>query len=404
MAESDIKVYGYRWVVLGAFMFINLTIQVLWICFAPITGPAAEYFRATDLQIGLLAMSFMIVYIPLALPASWIIDRLGFKRGVGLGAVLLGSFGLLRGLHTPSYAWELGFTLGIAAAQPLLLNAFTTLAAKWFPMSERATASGLATVANFIGTALGLMLTPVLVTRYGIPRMQLIYGVLAAVSAGTFLLLARESAPTPMSPEGFRERALMLDGLKLILRRPDFYLVMAVFFVGIGVFNGVATWIEDIVRPKGLTIQQAGMLGGLLLIGGIVGAVVIPALSDRFRRRKPFLLAGMICAVPGLLGFTFGPTYSALLVAIFLLGFFMMGIGPIGFQYAAEITWPAPEGTSNGLLQLAGQLSVVFIYGMEALNKRLGSFTPGLLLGAGLIAISCLLIARLRESPLLMKK
>jgi len=403
MKESDIKVYGYRWVVLAAFMFINLTIQILWICFAPVTGPAAEFFQVSDMQIGMLAMSFMIVYIPLAIPASWVIDRLGFKNGVGLGAILLGAFGLLRGLYSPTYPWVLGFTLGIAVAQPLLLNAFTTLAAKWFPLNERASVSGLATVANFLGTAIGLMLTPYLVTRYGIPGMQLIYGVLAALSAAAFLILAREAAPTSMSPAGFQERALMFDGLKMILRQADFYRVMVIFFVGMGVFNGVATWIEAIVRPKGLSISQAGMLGGLLLIGGIIGAAIIPALSDHYRKRKPFILAGMICAVPGLWGFTFGQTYLSLLVSIFVLGFFMMGMGPIGLQYAAEITFPAPEGTSNGLLMLASQLAVVFIYGMEALNNLLGSFRPALLLGVGLMAISCLLIARLQESSLIKK-
>jgi len=401
MPELEIKVYPYRWVVLAAFMFINLTIQILWICFAPITGVAAEFFRVSDMQIGMLAMSFMIVYVPLALPAAWAIDRLGFKNGVGVGAVLLGIFGLLRGLYAPTYAWELAFTLGLAVAQPFLLNAYTTLAAKWFPMNQRATATGLATVANFLGTALGLTLTPYLVTRYGIPAMQLIYGVLTALSALTFLVLAREAAPTPMSPKGFQERALMLDGLKMILRRRDFYLVMVIFFVGMGIFNGVATWIEDIVRPKGLSTSQAGILGGLLLSGGILGAIIIPALSDHYRRRKPFILLGMICAIPGLLGFTFGSTYSSLLVSIFVLGFFMMGLGPIGFQYAAEITFPAPEGTSNGLLMLASQLAVVFIYAMEALDTALGSFTPALLLGVALMALSCFIIAKFKESPLI---
>ena len=61
MAERDYRLYGYRWVVLAAFMFINLTIQILWISFAPITGPAAAFYGVSDLQIGLLAMSFMLV-------------------------------------------------------------------------------------------------------------------------------------------------------------------------------------------------------------------------------------------------------------------------------------------------------------------------------------------------------
>jgi hypothetical protein len=70
MTDKTFRLYGYRWVVLGVFMFINLTIQMLWIAYAPITGPAAQFYGVSDLEIGLLAMTFMIAFIPLSIPAS----------------------------------------------------------------------------------------------------------------------------------------------------------------------------------------------------------------------------------------------------------------------------------------------------------------------------------------------
>ena len=72
MPEQKFKVYGYRWVVLAVFMFVNLAIQMLWITYAPITGPATLFYGVSDLKIGLLAMTFMIVYIPLSIPVSWV--------------------------------------------------------------------------------------------------------------------------------------------------------------------------------------------------------------------------------------------------------------------------------------------------------------------------------------------
>ena len=92
------KLYGYRWVVLAVFMFINLTIQTLWITYASITGPAATFYGVTDLQIGLLSMTFMIAFIPLSIPVSWVIDTYGFRLAVSIGAILMGVFGILRGL------------------------------------------------------------------------------------------------------------------------------------------------------------------------------------------------------------------------------------------------------------------------------------------------------------------
>ncbi|MRR32476.1 MFS transporter, partial [bacterium] len=58
MPEKTYRVYGYRWVVLAAFMLINLAVQLLWISYAPVTGPAAKFYGVDDLKIGLLSMTF----------------------------------------------------------------------------------------------------------------------------------------------------------------------------------------------------------------------------------------------------------------------------------------------------------------------------------------------------------
>jgi MFS family permease len=112
----------------------------LWITFAPITADAAKYYGVSDLKIGILSMSFMLVFITVSIPASWIIDTYGIRIGVGIGAVLTGIFGLSRGLVNANYNMLLMSQIGIAIGQPFLLNAITKLAARWFPINERATA------------------------------------------------------------------------------------------------------------------------------------------------------------------------------------------------------------------------------------------------------------------------
>jgi nitrate/nitrite transporter NarK len=400
MPEPSYRVYPYRWVILAVFMFINLTIQVLWICFAPITGPAAAFYGVSDLQIGFLAMTFMIVYVPLSIPVSWMIDTLGYRKAVSIGAVLMGVFALTRAIFVQDYTWVLVSTIGIAAAQPFLLNSISTVAAKWFPISERATAGGLAMVAGFIGIGLGQVLSPILMLAYGIPAMQMIYALVTVFSVVLFLVFTREAPPTPPCPVGQESRALMLDGLKSMLKNKNIWIMLILFLIGMGIFNGISTWIEEIVRPRGLTVTDAGSLGGFLLLGGILGAAILPILSDKLQKRKIFLLAGLVFAVPGLIGFAFLQSFWPLVISLFSLGFFLMSLAPVGYQYAAEITFPAPEGTSNGLLNLAGQVSVVFIYAMEAFKNADGSFTPSLLILTGLLGLCCLLVAFLAESTL----
>ncbi len=397
MATTQYKLYPYRWVVLAVFTLVNLTIQTLWISYAPITGPATAFYSVTDLQIGLLSMVFMIAFIPLSIPVSWVIDTYGFRLAVSIGVILMSVFGILRGLAGTNYTLVLWSTIGIAAAQPFLLNAWTKVPANWFAIEERATAVGIVTLGNLIGTALGLILTPILFETMSIPTIQLIYGGIAAFSAILFITFSRETPPTPPCPPGGEVRALMLDGLKHAFTVRPFWFGLLVSFIGLGIFNGITTWIENIIRPRGFTPTDAGTLGALMIVGGVLGAVVIPALSDKQHRRQFYLYVGFIGAIPGLIGLTFATTSTLLFASAFVMGFFLVSALPIAMQYAAEVTHPTPEGTSNGLIQLFGQTSVVFVYIMSALKTSEGSFTPALLLAIGLLLVSVLFINQMKD-------
>jgi MFS family permease len=397
MNEQSFKLYRYRWVVLAVFMFINLTIQMLWISYSPILGPAANYYGVSDIQIGYLTISFMVVFLPLSIPVSWAIDTYGFRIAVGIGAVLMGIFGIVRGLAGDNYQIVLWSTIGIAIAQPFLLNAWTTVPAKWFAVKDRATIVGLVTLANLIGTGIGFALTPMLINTMSISTIQLIYGSIAAISAILFVVLARETPPTPPSPAGMEARALVLDGLKSAMKVKDFLLYLVVVFIGMGLFNGITTWDEGIIRPRGFSPEDAGILGALMLVGGLLGAVIIPSFSDRQHKRKRYLLLGFLMAIPGLIGVTFAQSAWLLFLSAFIMGFFLVSTFPVGLQYAAEITHPTPEGTSNGLVQLIGQGAFVFVYLMAVMRTPDGAFTPSLLLSIGLMLVGSLVITRLKD-------
>jgi cyanate permease len=292
--------------------------------------------------------------------------------------------------------------IGIATGQPFILNAITKIAARWFPIDERATASGLGTLAMYVGILLGMAVTPYITIQYGMEKMLLIYGIISAITSVVFFIFVRERPVTPPCQPGMEERSLVLDGLRQILRQREFLWLMLIFFIGLGVFNGVTTWIEDIVRPRGFTATQAGLVGGLMILGGVIGALILPPLSDHFRRRIPFIMLSLAGAILGLTGITFAPAYWLLLSSAFIMGFFLLSAGPIGFQYGAELAFPAPEGTSNGLLLLMGQISgIVFIIGMDSFKSNTGSMTRSLLGLIALMTVSLILCVNLNESSIL---
>jgi sugar phosphate permease len=405
MAKSAVAKSPYRWVVLGLFMLAATANQICWIVFAPITSTAMSFYGVSDIMIGLLSMVFMIVYMIIVLPSAWMIDTGGFRAAVGIGIALTAVGALGRGIFAGSFPAVFAFQVLIALGQPLILGAVTKLAARWFPREERATASGLGTLAFYVGVLLGLVCTPALVFRFEMQGMLLIWGGVSVAVAVLFIVFARERPPVPADTAGVEEKTLMFTGLKSMLADRSFVLLLVIFFFGLGAFNGVTTWIEQILKPRGFDASQAGTAGGLMLAGGIVGAFVIPLVSDTVRRRKPFMLIALIGLLPGLAGIAFARDYGLLLASSFCFGFFLLSSGPIGFQYGAEITHPAPEGTSNSFLIVMGQVSgIAIIFAMDAFKAPDGSMAVSLFVILALMALSVLLACFLRESPISAKR
>ena len=405
MAESEVKLYSYRWVVLAAFMLINVMVQVLWICYAPVATIAASAFKVGREEVNTLANLFLLIYLPVAIPAAWAIDTFGFKKAVGFGAILMAVFGLLRAFGPTSYTCALIGSIGISIGQPFLLNAFTKFAAEWFPQKQRATITGLIFLSLFLGIGLGESLSPGLVSRFGFGTMELIYGIASAAAAAIFLVFARAKPATPPGPPGEEVRALVLDGIKQILRNRSVYLLSLALFIGSGIVNGVFTLIDGLDQEKGLGVDQGVLLVALLLLGGIVGSVVVPAVSDGIRRRKPILLIGIFIAVPATIGLIFvSQPFPVEAVLFCIVGFCMTGVTPLAYQYGAEITHPAPEGTSNGIFAFVVQASGLLIVLMDPLRHAFNnSYKPSFIGLAVLLAVSGALLFSLKESPKMLR-
>ena len=126
-------------------------------------------------------------------------------------------------------------------------------------------------------------------------------------------------------------------------------------------------------------------------------------MSDRLRRRKPFLVLAVAGMAPGLVGLAFATTYPLLLASAFVFGFFLMSAYPVGFQYSAEVSYPAPEATSQGLMIMAGQVSgILFILGMDAFRDGPdASMTGSMVVFIALTAIVIVLASLLRESAMI---
>ena len=415
-------VFGYRWVILAVYMFLSVTIQIQWLAHAAVARPAQVFYQGQFNPDGLfnidfLALLYMLVYIVVSIPASYVIDTYGIRIGLGIGAAVAVLAGLLKGFMAENYTGVLIAQAGLAIAQPFILNAVTAITVRWFPLRERGMAAGLAALAQYLGIIIAMLATPLMIginpdnPEYGsgFGHMLMIYGVITAIAGLLSLLLIRETPPEPPGDE-LLVRMSFSKGLKHILGLRDMRIVLIIFLIGLGIFNAVSSMTDAIAEHMGVKDSE-GLIGGIMLIGGIIGAVLIPWMSDVYKKRKIFLVVCMIGMIPGITCLSLADhlvsnpdsIYLVTLAGSFILGFFVMSAGPIGFQYAAEVSYPAPESTSQGLLLLIGQITgMLFVAGMSIQqNHYIGTFMK---LFVALTFITMVLGTMLRESPQFRKR
>ena len=366
MIEEKIQVYGYRWIILIIFMLVNIFSQILWISYATVTIEATTYYNVSEFEILFLSTIFMIVYIPVTFITSWFINKYGFRIGVGFGALLNGVFGFLRFFAGPNYLLILFFHVMIAVGQPFFLNSVTLLSANWFPESERTTATGLSVISQLLGIALGMILTPIFVMIFSFEAMLFIYGLCSLIIGILFVIIVRDRPPTSPSIKLTNENIILKGGLKLLLFNKLYWILIIIFLVGLGAFNMVTTYIELIVVPRGLTSIEAGNLGGIMLLGGIVGAIIMSILSDKMRKRTFLIKISLLITVAAFFVISFANNAITLYIFGFLLGFGLLSVGPVLLEYAVDITVPVPEASSNGMLMMVGAVGgIIFILGFE---------------------------------------
>jgi len=396
------QVFPYRWVILLAAAPIIATSQMFWLSFAPVATQASAFFSTTSLGISMLSMSFMLMYLLFTFPAAWIVDGFGYRRSLVLGAVITATGGILRATFAHDFAAVLVCQFIVAAGQPFLLNVLTKIPANWFPLQERAIASGVLTLVQYVGMIVPMVLSPVLVrTPDDIPHMLDVYAVLAVLATLVAIALTREHPPAPPGPKA-ETTAVSLRAMLGLLTKGPYLQILVLIFISLGIFNTLVTEVEAVLSPRGLTMGQADMAGAVFVLAGIAGAVVLPGISDRMRRRMPLLRVGLALLTVFYLLLTVAHGAAVITGVAALAGFTIMGLAPIVFQHSAETAYPVGEGSSFGLLFFTGQVSgALFLYGFEWAMGRTGSVLVPMLVFVVLTAIQVPLTLRMKESPIL---
>jgi fucose permease len=380
--EETNRSYGYRWVVLAAYMVVAALTQLIWLNYAAITSQTQQLMGVSEFKVVLLATMFPLVYIPVSIPAGIIIDRKGYRYGVLIGALFMAVFSFLR-LAAGNYTLVLIGMIGISIGQPFVLNSITKMVTTWFSTDESALATGIATLSLFVGMIIALALTPALLKAFGETQLAslrwivLIYSLAAVGALVIFAILAR---PAPATPPKRTEQdiagadvSIRRSSFSTILKLHNFRLLCVIIFIGNGAFVGLMQLIEKIMAPKGINSSTAGNIGAVIVVAGVIGCVVLPSISDNLMRRKPFVLLAAGAAIPTIL--LIGGLQGTALIFVIgaFLGFFLLSALPIVLAFSEETTGAALTGTATSILLLLGNFGgVVITLAMEGIKGAVG--------------------------------
>jgi predicted MFS family arabinose efflux permease len=367
---------SYRWVVLAVFIVVALMSQLLWLTFAPITSEISALYNVTAFDISLLSLVWPLVFVFTAIPVGIYIDKNGFKKSVGIGAIFLTVFSIVRifsiNLDYNFYLLLIAQT-GAAISQPFIFGSITKLAGSWFPEEEQGVATGLGTIGLFLGMMIALAITPMIYLSLGLSKLLMIYAYFSIASFFFFYILAKEG-PNQIKEE-ISSTFSFHEFLQLSKHKP-FLILEFGFFVVVGGFTALMTWIEQILQSlHGIGINEAGLLGGLLIIGGIIGSIVIPAASDKLKKLKPFVLADLLIGTILLYVIGIIDNITILSIVFFITGFFLMSALPLVLELSTYFSGKGLEGQASSLLWFFSQVgSVVLIIIIEPIFSIWGSY------------------------------
>ncbi|XP_069675411.1 choline/ethanolamine transporter flvcr2a-like [Periplaneta americana] len=411
--NEEYKIYWQRWVMLGIFVLCSAVNSMHWIHYSIIANIMMRYYDVSSIAINWTALLYEMCYIPFVLPASWLLDCKGLRVTLLSGAAMMVVGSWLKVLAVAPELFYLAFfgQALVGTAQIFILGVPARLAAVWFGPKQVSTACSLGVIGNQVGVAVGFLIPPAVVGNHenlediGNDFRLLCYGMAAAPTFVLILVLIFFQKEPPLPPsltqavlrkqrsttDNNDNRQTYLQSLKSLVTNKNFLLLLVSYGVNVGVFYVVSTLLNQIVLLHFAKAEEdAGRIGLTIVLMGVVGSVTGGIILDKTHRFKQCTLLVYFMALSGLLAFTFTLSLGRIWI-IYLtggfLGFFMIGYLGIGFEFAAELTYPIPEGTSSGVLNASGEImGIIFTVAAGELLNTYGDTVTNLTL-AGLLII-----------------
>ncbi len=404
----------WAWVVLGSSfvtLFIAYSIRIG--AYSVLLPEMIRDFQMTKAQAGMIKSAFSLTYLLSAPLMGWLTDRIGGRKVISFFCLFLGGGTFLMskadGLTLSVIFYSI---VGIGAAATWV--PIVTLIQNWFGEKRRGLALGILSPSYEIGFGLMGLILPVIVFEY---HWRLGWSVLGIAGLLLFFLngmLIRDHpekmglSPWGESVEERREISPPYQTISYleILKKGPFWMIGISYFA---ISYGTYTMVDFIVTYGAIELkipyQTASLFITVLAFGGVIGGILLMALSDYIGRKKSLVIIQSL-VVLGILFIIFVENH---------VPFLMVGMGCFGFLYGA--IWPMYGACARDYFpkEITGAVFglMTIFYGVGAMVSPVltgyladvtGTFRWSFGLGAFTAFIAALLIGFLRKPKAFEKK
>jgi len=422
---NSTQVYFRRWLILFIFSFISLLSAFNWIEYNIIQDVTIKFYNASlpeneaekNDAVNWFSMVYMLCYIPLVFPAMFLLDKKGLKLSIVLGALLttIGSIIKCFAVKSELFLVAMVGQIFCAIAQAFTLSVPARLSALWFGPTQIALATSIGVFGNQLGAAIGFLVPPIIVIKSDdMEDMQKRFyyllipvGTLCGLATIAALIFIKDQPDKPPSIAQLEIRnqnlkyemntdsnkktdfQLFLKSLGNLFKNLNFDLILVSYGINTGTYYAIGTLLHQIVSFHHQNEnEKIGFIGLILVLSGLLGAVIGGIVLDKTKAFKATTLIIYAFSFISMVLFTLTLSIDIWIVfgTAFLLGFFMTGYLPVGFELAAEVTYPEPEGSSCGLLNSSAQVfGIIYTYIQGRLITSYDAFTGNMFICISLL-------------------
>ncbi|XP_035530429.1 feline leukemia virus subgroup C receptor-related protein 2 isoform X1 [Morone saxatilis] len=397
----ETKLYKRRWLMLFVFSAYSMSNAFMWLQYSIISNIFMRFYSINSLAIDWLSMIYFLTYIPLILPVMWLLDNRGMRDVVVVGSAFncIGAWIKTSTADPKMFAMTFFGQFVCSVATVYILGIPSRLASLWFGQQEVSTACSIGVLGNQMGIAIGFLIPPILVPNVDdinelANHIRIMFYISAGVATLIFILVIivfQEKPEIPPTQAQAQARNISPDEysytasiLRLLCNKP-FMLLVVSYGLNVGCFYAVSTLLNRmiIVHYPGEEVN-AGRIGLTIVIAGMVGSLICGIWLDKTKTYKQTTLAVYLLSLIGMLVYSFTLNLGHLWVVFLtagVLGFFMTGYLPLGFEFAVELTYPESEGTSSGLLNCSAQIfGIIFTISQGKIIDKWGTLAGNIFL------------------------